>query len=442
MLNELAVAVRSSVRRTRPVSKATVSNAIGATFTQTCGLASNPDPRAHVDDMIAHSAGASVLSVRRLEEAPPDVQQFSNVSNAEMVRSICHSHVPGWSNYPEDKILIDQLCEGLSNQNFKVHLDLPAEDLLRDPPCVLFRIYGSGASKLYDPELEVKIVMMLSQYGIGPRIYARNTAWRIESWHYSVPLPNRSMRNPAIWVQMAAHLGRLHKLQARLDFPKEISQRPYLSMTRLSEWGRHCKQTAEAFKEAYNLQRLPSSTIQDMLDEREWLKEFLIEDDPRIEGSGLDLVFCHWDAQENNVLQTLHGLRFIDFEYAGMDYQAFDIANYFAECAIDYLHPRFPYYKVTLSDLPTQEEMRFFCSIYLSEYLEYKVLPGDLASEVLSERSQRFVLASHLLWAMWSVIRAGQAPTYGGFDYVDFANSRWFMYKVYKRGLLHRLKGR
>jgi len=424
----------------RAVSARTTLNIFRATFAHKRGLTSHPAPTAHVDHELAHGDKAAILSVRRLEDAPPDVQQFSNISNAEMVRSICHSHVPGWSNYPKDRILIDQLCEGLSNQNFKVHLDLPAEELLRDPPCVLFRIYGEGAAKLYDPELEVKVVMMLSQYGIGPRIYARNTAWRIESWHYSVPLPNRSMKNPAIWVQMAAHLGRLHKLQARLDFPKEIGDLSSLSVTRLKEWGRTCRQTSEAFTDAYFLSRLPSSMIQEMLEERDWLAEFLVEDDPRIKGSGLDVVFSHWDAQENNVLQTLHGLRFIDFEYAGMDYQAFDIANFFAECTIDYLVPRYPYYKVTLSDLPTEEEMRFFCSIYLSEYLETKVLPNDLASEVLSERAQRFMLASHLLWAFWSVIRAGQAPTFGGFDYADFANSRWFMYKWSKRSILHRLK--
>ena len=49
------------------------------------------------------------------------------------------------------------------------------------------------------------------------------------------------------------------------------------------------------------------------------------------------MVFSHWDTQENNVLQTLYGLRFIDFEYSGMDYQAFDIASYFVECMIDHL---------------------------------------------------------------------------------------------------------
>lgn len=398
---------------------------------------------AHIDHVPAHGDEGLRPSVRRLEDAPDEVQKFSDVSNADMVRSICHSKVPGWENFMPERILIDQLCEGLSNQNFKVHLDLhdlPEEEFLKHIPCVLFRVYGTGADKLYDPDLEVKIVLMLSKYGIGPSIYAKDTSWRIEGWHYSVPLPNRSMRNPAIWAQMAAHMGRLHKLGARPDFPDEIRCHAPLSMGRLSSWATACQETADGFDD--NMRAgLPAEMIREMLNERAWLKDFLIADDPHIEGSGLDVVFSHWDTQENNVLQTLYGLRFIDFEYAGMEYQAFDIASYFVECTIDYLVSSYPFYKVTLSDLPTEQEMKTFCAIYLSEYLEAKVLPNDLAAEVLSERVQRFTLATHLLWSMWSVIRAGQAgQTFGGFDYLHYSNSRWFMYKWTKRALLHKFK--
>lgn len=394
---------------------------------------------AHID-LGATLDKSAILTVRPLEDAPEEVQQFSEVSNAETVRSICHANVPGWSYFDKDRILIDQLCEGLSNQNFKVHLDLSEDELMKYVPCVLFRIYGSGAEKLYDPKQEVNIVSMLAKYGIGPSIYAKCEEWRIEGWHFSVPLLNRNMKNPSIWSQMAAHMGRLHKLAARPDFPDSIRSLPPASIERLTTWGKTSLETYNGLQDPELKERMSAQVLDEMLAEREWLESFLVEDDPQIEGSGLSLVFSHWDTQENNVLQTLYGLRFIDFEYAGMDYQAWDIASYFVECCIDYLVDRYPFYKITLSDFPTEEEQRVFCSVYLSEYLEAKVLPNDLAVQVLLERVQKFQLASHLLWSLWSVIRAGQAPTYGDFDYLHYANSRFFMYKWAKRAILHKLK--
>lgn len=390
-----------------------------------------PEPVTSISDPDQYK----IASVRRLEDAPAVVQKFSNVSNADMVRSLCHSHVPGWNKFPEERIVIDIVPEemGLSNQNFKVYLDLSEHELMQRvlSRCVAFKVFGTAAEKLYDAELVAQIGMMLSKYGIGPAIYAKDTLWRIEDWHYSVPLPNKMMKNPSIWVQMASHMGRLHKLGARPDFPNEIGRLPPLSMTRLTQWPQTCQESLNAFTAGVS-----AEDLQKMLSEVEWLKGFLVEGDPRIKGSGLDVVFSHWDVQENNVLQTLHGLRFIDFEYAGMDYQAWDIASYFVQCAIDYLVSTYPFYKVTLTDFPSEEEMQAYCAIYLSEYLETKILPNDLPARVLSQRVERFTLASHLLWSFWSLIRAGQAPTFGEFDYLHYAKSRWSMYKWSKRQLL------
>jgi choline/ethanolamine kinase len=374
--------------------------------------------------------GANGIDVRALEDAPADVLSFSAVSDPDTVRSICHQKVPGWGLLPKDSIRIDQLCEGLSNQNFKVHM--PGSSGVCT---VLFRSFGKGTSSFYDPELEDRIANMLSRYGVAPRQYAEGEGWRIEEWHFSVPLPNRSMRNPSIMVQVAAHLGRLHKLQGLEDFPKDIASMPAACSVRLGTWGEGCQRAASVLCDPAN-DLIQTLEIDDMLREREWVKDLVLSDDPKIRGSGLDVVFCHWDCQENNILQTKYGLRLIDFEYAGMEHQAFDIAGYFIECSIDYLVDKPPFYKVSLADFPTEWEQRLFCSIYLSEYLETTVQTDDLSVDVLLERVRRFTLMSHLLWSMWSVIRAGQAPTFGGFDYLQYSQSRWFMYKWAKREML------
>merc|ERR1712187_259767 len=169
-----------------------------------------------------------------------------------------------------------------------------------------------------------------------------------------------------------------------------------------------------------SLERIAALGLSEVFAERDWLSEYVKADDPRIHGSGLDVVFSHWDNQENNILQTHYGLRLIDFEYSGMEYQAFDIASYFVECTIDYLVDKYPYYKVSLSDFPSEWEQRLFCSIYLSEYLETTVRPDDLPVSVLYDRVQRFTLLVNYLWTLWSVIRGPQAPTVNDFDYLEF----------------------
>jgi len=375
---------------------------------------------------------AAAPPVRAVNGAPPDAQGCPKVSGAQVVRSICRSRVPGWSSLAPGEILIDQLPVGLSNRNFRVCVAPTAAAI----PCVLFRAYGEDASKFYDTELEFRIFNMLSGYQIAPRMYAFGDGWRIEEWHFAVPLPNRSMRNPAIFAQVAAQFGRLHKLSARGDFPRELLAMPPLSQQRLASWGEACRRAAGATVGAAGAELPARPCVEEMLSERLWLAAFLLEGDPQVRGSGLDRVFCHWDCQENNILQTQYGLRFIDFEYSGMEHQAFDIATYFAECMIDYIHDKHPFFKVGLSSLPAEWEQRLFGSIYLSEYLESTVRAEDTAVSLLLERVRRFMLASHLLWAFWSVIRAQQAPAPGGFDYLRYARLRWRLYRRAKRSLL------
>mmetsp|Transcript_53578 Transcript_53578/g.120820 ORF Transcript_53578/g.120820 Transcript_53578/m.120820 type:complete len:464 (+) Transcript_53578:60-1451(+) len=389
-------------------------------------------PAKYIDTRCMHGLWAASPAMRALEDAPLNVRSFSELSSAGAVRSVCHAKVPGWSSLPIQEIQVDQLCEGLSNQNFKVHVNIPNVTV----SCVLFRAYGKDAKTLYDTDLELRTVQMLSKYQVAPRIYASGDGWRIEEWHFSVPLPNRSMRNPAIFAQVAAHFGRLHKLSSRDDFPRDFLTMPTLSSQRLSSWGDACRRAAERTPDMKQALAQSELDIEEIVAEREWLKTFLDEDAGGSHGAGLDKVFCHWDGQENNILQTHYGLRFIDFEYSGMEHQAFDIAHYFVECMIDYLHDAHPFYRLQPSSFPADWEQRLFCSIYLSEYLERSVRPDDAIVAELLGRVQRFVLVNHLLWTFWSVVRADQAPTFGGFDFVHYAQSRWYLYKWAKRGLL------
>jgi Predicted choline kinase involved in LPS biosynthesis len=59
------------------------------------------------------------------------------------------------------------------------------------------------------------------------------------------------------------------------------------------------------------------------------------------------VVFCHNDLLLGNIIydETEDKVTFIDYEYAGVNYQAFDIANHFDEFAGEYTY----FCEVTLS---------------------------------------------------------------------------------------------
>lgn len=392
-----------------------------------------PNPDLHMDRS-GTFATSNPVGVRAAEAAPAEVQEFSDYSTPDAVRKICHAKVPGWSSLNITDIAVDQLLEGLSNQLFKVYLGTSDT---KNIPCVLFRVQGKDVGTLYDKDQELEIYKMLAGYHIAPRIYANGDGWRIEEWHFSVSLPTQSMRNPSIMAQVAAGMGRLHKLSGNADFPEEIRKLPSAFQERLKDWGSGCEAAANALKASDPQHRVKDLDIDGMLAERRFLEDFVLGDNPKVKGSGLDVVFSHWDSQEGNILQTHYGVRFIDFEYSRMEYQAFDIASYFAECCIDYGFKRYPFYKYTSSDFPTMAEQRLFCAIYLSEYLESHVMPEDTRVTELVNRVQRFVLVSDLCWAFWSVIRAPQAQTYNEFDFIHSGAARWDMYKTRKRALLN-----
>lgn len=397
-----------------------------------------PEPQAFVEGFGAFALdGTESKAMRPAEAAPDKVKQWSNFSAPETIRSICISKVPGWSALKPSEIVVDQILVGLSNQLFKVHVVANREDTSAVTPCVLFRIYGTEVATLIDPQVELNLFKTLSSYQIAPRMYGHDVQWRIEEWHFAVSLKCRYMRNPSILTQVASALARFHKLSSRSDFPRDLRNLPPSSLQRMQTWSSGCERAAaRAASHPETSRALDQLNLPEVVEEQAWLRDYVIADDPHIRGSGLDIVFSHNDLQENNILQTQYGLRFIDFEYSWMDYQATDIANYFCECTIDYVADKYPFYTMSLSDYPTEWEQRLFCSIYLSEYLEARITLEDPAVTRLLQRVKRFTLVSHYLWTIWSVVRAPAEINFSDFDFLHYAQARWDSYKRAKFDLL------
>ena len=67
-----------------------------------------------------------------------------------------------------------------------------------------------------------------------------------------------------------------------------------------------------------------------------------------------DVAFSHNDVQRSNVLFDGESLVLIDFEYAGWNPRAYDLANFINECAVDLAHPFPPGIKYYPSNFPSQ----------------------------------------------------------------------------------------
>jgi len=132
--------------------------------------------------------------------------------------------------------------------------------------------------------------------------------------------------------------------------------------------------------------------------------------------------FCHNDALAANILYnpTTGNIRLIDFEYGGMNYNAFDIANHWNEFAggTDTGITNYDWF-------PTKDQQLFFLRSYLEKEGEQN---GDATVvQELYHQVQAFILVNHLYWGLWAF---NQAAVEGceRFDYLLYAKNRLARY--------------
>lgn len=130
--------------------------------------------------------------------------------------------------------------------------------------------------------------------------------------------------------------------------------------------------------------------------------------------------------QQTNIIQ------FIDFEYGGANYAAYDVANHFNEyaggtSAEDNGVPNY-------SRFPSPDEQERFCNEYVREVRRYQgedsaaeECDHELHSQEVShflDDVRTFLLVNHLYWGLWAVNQAAEEGC-DGFDYLAFATNRF-----------------
>eukprot|EP01071_Lankesteria_metandrocarpae_P008153 Lankesteria_metandrocarpae@DN4886_c0_g1_i1.p2 len=385
--------------------------------------------------------------VKGSADLPISERAFSTLTAPASIVARCKSIVPGWAGLNESELSVWKILIGLTNQLFCVELvsssspvsstagasSVPtAPENIRK---VLFRIYGKDVSELYEPTIEVETFLLLGKKGIAPNAYGCFNGGRIEEWIQGVPLPVDEARELRYTVSVMKILGQFHKINTD-DFPKALDKTPFCVRAARGWYDKaSCVITRSKMKNSEMNHHFKRFDMEWAAAEVALLGDRICP--PNVpENAATRIVFCHNDPQENNIMINRDVLRLIDFEYSAYNYAGFDIASFLLENTIDYGHTEFPFYLIDQSMYPPEESRRIAIAAYLSVVLSTTVTVADtqLLDPIL-DAVERFTLASHLMWSLWSIIRAPQSPTFEEFDYLHYANARFNAYKSTLRSL-------
>ncbi|XP_058012645.1 choline kinase alpha [Ahaetulla prasina] len=361
----------------------------------------------------------------------------------------CREFLRGaWRGLREDQLRITPIRGGLSNMLFQCSLPDTIETVADEPRTVLLRLYGAilqmrscnkGGSGQAQKEndlqgaeavvLESVMFAILAERALGPKLYGIFPQGRLEEFIPSRKLDTEELSVPDISAEIAEKMAKFHGM--KMPFNKEPkwlfgTMEKYLNQVMRIKFTRESRVRKLNKILSYNLPQ-----------EMKNLRSLL-------EATPSPVVFCHNDCQEGNIL-LLDGredsekqkLMLIDFEYSSYNYRGFDIANHFCEWMYDYVHEKYPFFKANFMNYPTKKQQLHFITSYLAasqsgfENLSHED-KSKIEEEMLVEIN-RFALASHIFWGLWSIIQAKISSI--EFGYMDYALSRFDAYFEQKRKL-------
>uniref|UniRef100_A0A672I2J8 Ethanolamine kinase n=1 Tax=Salarias fasciatus TaxID=181472 RepID=A0A672I2J8_SALFA len=364
----------------------------------------------------------------------------------------CREFLHGaWRQLSPEDFHISVIRGGLSNRLFLCSLPPSVRPVGDEPRSVLLRLYGAILQGAEAMVLESVMFAILAERELGPKLYGIFPQGRLEQY---VPVSRRAaaaalqgaavftllrwcpqsrkletgeLSDRGISAEVAQKMARFHGM--RMPFNKE-PRWLFGTMDKYLDQVLKLTFTRESHRRRFN--RLLSL---DLPQELELLKALL-------DSTHSPVVFCHNDCQEGNIL-LLKGrqnsdkqkLMLIDFEYSSYNYRGFDIGNHFCEWIYDYNCDHFPFFKVDAHNYPSKAQQLHFLESYLRE-----AEPGwdglgdeerDRRKEDLILEVNRFALASHFFWGLWSLIQA-QLSTIK-FGYLEYAQARFDAYFQQKK---------
>ncbi|XP_066242640.1 choline kinase alpha isoform X3 [Saccopteryx leptura] len=343
----------------------------------------------------------------------------------------CKEFLPGaWRSLREDQFHISVIRGGLSNMLFQCSLPDTVATVGDEPRKVLLRLYGAilkmGAEAMV---LESVMFAILAERLLGPKLYGIFPQGRLEQFIPSRRLNTEELSLPDISAEIAEKMATFHGM--KMPFNKEPkwlfgTMEKYLNQVLRIKFTRETRVKQLHRLLGYNLPL-----------ELEHLRSLL-------QSTPSPVVFCHNDCQEGNVL-LLEGrentekqkLMLIDFEYSSYNYRGFDIGNHFCEWMYDYTYEKYPFFRANILKFPTKQQQLHFISSYLAAFPnEFENLSNEekfIMKEEMLVEINRFALASHFFWGLWSIIQAKISSI--EFGYMEYAQARFDAYFDQKKKL-------
>lgn len=127
-----------------------------------------------------------------------------------------------------------------------------------------------------------------------------------------------------------------------------------------------------------------------------------------------------------------------DYDYAGWNYAAYDIANLFCEAAIDNNTGDFPGFAIDHRHYPSRPQQKRWLRHYLATRQTY---PSPKTAETVAAVSdgdvekwmawaEKFALSSHLYWTLWAL--GYSAPEGIEWGYLEYGISRLWAFRALK----------
>ncbi|CEP16089.1 hypothetical protein [Parasitella parasitica] len=272
---------------------------------------------------------------------------------------------------------------------------------------MLLRVYGVGCDQILDRNKELDWLSRLSQLDIGPKLLGIFGNGRFEEYLPSTTLSRQDIRQPALSGQIASRMHQLHSI---------VETFPPAETEALEVWANIDKWYAALTTELAPVLKSKNTKWKTQLEALDLVQ--LGHDIQKCKRVCRDspTVFAHNDLQYGNILKIngTEELVVIDFEYAGYNPRAVDIANHFCEWMYDYHSDDSA--TMHLDQYPSLEEQCLFLASYLATGKD-NVLVTELQKEV-----DLWKMACHLFWGLWGLVQASQSEI--DFDYFYYSMQR------------------
>lgn len=308
-------------------------------------------------------------------------------------------------------IQMKTFTEGITNQLIGCYVGS-----LQEAGCVLVRLYGRMTELYVNRDREVEMFQVFHAHGCGPQIYCSFQNGICYEFVRGTVLDDELLHQPSIYRLIAAEMGRIHSIQPECGRSAQpllwTKMSHFLTLVQSSSNRSPAEQ--RSMKSSAAPKEVPS--FETLSVEMETLKRHLSQIDS-------PTVLCHNDLLTKNIIynQSEGIVKFIDYEYADYNYQAFDIGNHFNEFA--------GVNDVNYNLYPSQELQRDWLTAYLESY---KHSTGREVTVTEAEVTQlhiqvcKFSLASNFFWGLWAILQSHYSSI--DFDFQRYATARLNFY--------------